>query len=264
MTERLTLLRPADIGRALARAVDRVDQAPLVLDPGLVAARLAAGSFEAVRSLLRGADATPEIPLIAARYLRWTGDIPTVMAAWPVIERALDQLDAADAHVRSATLDELQPAAVDVGRPQLAARLRALARSASPPMRVRAEGDARTILDVAADLLGIAPDAVRGRIGLRVNATRYDAIEVQNIRCADASIALVVERGADDVSIRIEQTAGAVPLTALLEPSVARATAAEVDGVPADLAFRETDEGIVVPVQVVLDDTRTLRIRAPA
>jgi hypothetical protein len=67
------------------------------------------------------------------------------------------------------------------------------------------------------------------------------------------------------LTVRLEQDAGAIPVTALLEPFVPGAVSAvRVDGRSASLAPRAVEGGTRVPVQLVLDRGRTLEIEFDA
>jgi hypothetical protein len=73
---------------------------------------------------------------------------------------------------------------------------------------------------------------------------------------------LRVERTGTGLDVEIEQTHGAMPIRAILEPVVtARALAgATVDGHPASLVPRPLGDRIRVPVQLALDHTRRLSL----
>jgi hypothetical protein len=116
------------------------------------------------------------------------------------------------------------------------------------------------ICDVAFNILGLEPDAVRGRLRLRPRLDRFAEIEALNIRFGDGSVGMSATRDGAMIVLRIEQDSGAIPMTVLLEPFVDGPVSAEVDGRRADLTPRSTDGGTIVPVQLVLDQARTLII----
>src|SRR5690606_21239343 len=77
----------------------------------------------------------------------------------------------------------------------------------------------------------------------------------------DATITVSIQRDDESVAIRADQTAGATPLTLILEPTIqAPVAACFVDDTPADLAVRPSARHVVVPVQLALDAPRELRI----
>jgi hypothetical protein len=115
---------------------------------------------------------------------------------------------------------------------------------------------------LAAGILGIDPDAERGRLRLRLHVPaawlRWGA---ENIRIGDAAVGLRIERSAARIAITAEQSSGALPLTLILEPTVhAPVEQCFVDGQPADLALRPLPDRVIVPVQLALDAPRELRI----
>jgi hypothetical protein len=284
--DRLTIDRPAALGELLGRAVRSVCASPITVSCAeltLLDARLAAGDFESVLALLRVATPTPALPLFTARYVRWTGDLQSAAAIWNNTLASLDPAldERVEPALRQACCIELAATAVDLGDAQLAARLHRIARtieSVTPP-RLQGDASAERVCDVAFGTLGIEPDAARGRLRLRPRLDRLDELHARHIRFGDGSVSLQAERTDAAVTIRIEQIAGSIPITALLEPFVLRPQSASVDGHPADIAaqvvagrqagrhashvWRDTADmggGTIVPVQLVLDDVRTFVI----
>ncbi|MHB1168458.1 MAG: hypothetical protein ACYC28_04155 [Longimicrobiales bacterium] len=115
---------------------------------------------------------------------------------------------------------------------------------------------------LSAGILGIDPDTERGRLRLRLHVpTAWPDWAATNIRLGDASVDLRIQRDARTVRITADQTAGALPLTLILEPTVhAPVSACFVDAHPADLALRATADHVIVPVQLALDAPRELTI----
>jgi hypothetical protein len=265
MQQEFVIVAPADVGAAWDRARAELRARPLSIAPDMlpvVSARLACGDFETVRELLREAPPGAALPLIAARYHAWSGDLHTVMAVFEQVRAALPLIDQLQPALRLATWSELERTATDAGDPILASRLVARARAetvADPD--IPTEAPAATVLDIAHDLLGIEPDAPRGRIRLRPHIGAHDAIDVRGIRFADGSLRLAVIRTDEGVEIRVEQDAGALPFTLILEAVVAVALGTAIDGRVADLQVRPHEHGVIVPVQLVLDDVRLLRVR---
>lgn len=273
MHDRLLITRPPSLAAALAGAVERACARPIVVaasDLGLLDARLACGDFDAIRVLLRDAAPTPALPLFVARYVMWTGDLQSAAGAWSAVLASLDlPPDQANAALRRAACLEVARTATDLGDAPLAARLLGIARSpaasagaaaAAPP--AHGDWDSSRICDVAFNVLGLEPDAVRGRLRLRPRLDRFDELEVHNIRFGDAAVGMAATREGASVVLRVEQDAGGIPITVLLEPFLDDPATAEVDGVPADLTPRTIDGGTILPVQLVLDQARTLVVHA--
>lgn len=232
------------------------------------------------------ADSQLALPLFLARYIRWTGDLHSAASMWNDVVAELEAVleSAAATPLARAICLELAPVATDVGDVQLAARLHGIARSlaqarpnsAGLPNRGMGEAapdDVRLVLRIAFDTLGIEPDAAKGRLRLRprldgaaksffgMSASEPGTgVRVRNIRFSDGSVRFDAVRDDDALTIRVEQVAGSIPMTVLLEPFVAAPGAATVDGVSADLVPQSVEGGIILPVQLVLDDTRTLVI----
>jgi hypothetical protein len=121
------------------------------------------------------------------------------------------------------------------------------------------------VLTLAHGLLGIEPDAPRHRIRIAPRLSGTTSFIVRGIRCGDATVSLRVDCDAGELALRVAQDAGAIPLTAVLEPvTEAPVGNAWVDGRRAELDVRSCGAGIAVPVQLVLDDERTLCIARPA
>jgi hypothetical protein len=236
-------------------------------------AALAGGRFDRVRTVITtlaarpAAPELPALPLIVARYAAWTGDLTTVAASWAAVRAALEVVLADERHrtLRAQTCTELQRTATDIGDPLLAASLHRSARAGGLDPGAHPESDraAAVVLDFVHGRLGAEPDAARHRLGLRPDLVTAGVVHVRNIRFGDATVALDC-RWDDErrrLSCRVEQDAGAIPVTALLEPIVAGAVhTTRVDGRPAALAPRPHDRGTIVPVQLVLDDSRRLDI----
>lgn len=271
MPHRLTIVRPPDIGVALAQAVAGVTAGPLRIDTGALpqaSARLACGDFESVRDLLRDAVPDPALPLMLARYIRWTGDLQSAAGIWPRVLTALEHVLAPDADpvLQQHTAALLQGTATDLGDAHLAARLHRHARNAAATFAVEKgrDPDVDVVCDVAHHLLGIEPDASRGRLRLRPRLGAYAALDARHIRFADGSVTLTAAHEGSTVQYRVEQVEGSIPITLLLEPFVEQPRAAEVDGRPAGLVPQTVNGGIIVPVQLVLDDVRMLVVHTGA
>lgn len=302
MQDRLTIDRPVALASALAEAVRSVCDRRLSLDVAdlaLLDARLASGDFESVLDLLRTAAPSPALPMFVARYVRWSGDLRSAAAAWSHVVASLEPpfTEQLDPSLRRASLTAIAPTATDLGEAVLAARLLALARQigtevhagGAPPAEADGDRDVQLVSDVAFNTLGIDPDAARGRLRLRPRLDETDDLTARNIRFADGSVSIHAVRERDVLTIRVEQDAGSIPITLLLEPFVRGTGPATVDGQPADLvpqkatanapqpgslmtpregaagpgagaAQTHAASGTIIPVQLVLDEVRTLVI----
>src|SRR5690606_34801086 len=97
-----------------------------------------------------------------------------------------------------------------------------------------------------------------GRLRLRPRLGAHRALEARHIRFADGSITLHAAQDGSALVYRVGQVEGSIPVTLLLEPFVERPLSAEVEGRPADLVPQMVGEETIVPVQLVLDEERTL------
>lgn len=265
MQPALTISDPADVGAAFGRASAALRATPLRITADMlpvISARLVCGDFEAVRALLRDPTPASALPLSAARYLAWSGDLQTVMAIFEDVRESLPLVDQLQPNLRHATWSELQRTATDAGDPVLASQLvtRAHAEAADISEAVF-PSPADLVLDVARTLLGIEADAPRGRIRLRPHMGAHAAIVVRELRFADGSIDFSAERLHDRVEFRVEQASGALPFTIILEPVLEAALGATIDGATADLHVQPHEHGVAVPVQLVLDNVRRLVVR---
>jgi hypothetical protein len=288
----LTLLDPADAARQHAADVATLERHEL--DPStdglpLVMAALACGRFDRVQRLLRVWPAGPTLPVAAATYAAWSGDLFTVAGLWAMVRESLGALESADGPtvvLAVAGLHALQRAAADLGDPQLAATLVGRERQARSRLgALTDDGDAERlavalglrpfpavpgsaepiaaalrILRLARHDLGLEPDAPRHRLRLRPRLLG-DRLAVRDIGFADGTLDLVLRRDGNCLRCRVAQQSGAIPATVILEPVLPAApSAAWVDGTPADLVPRREGDDVVLPVQLVLDAERCFDI----
>jgi hypothetical protein len=290
--ETLTLLDPADAARQHAADVATLERH--VLDPSsdglpLVMAALACGRFDRVQRLLREWPAGPSLPVAAAAYASWSGDLFTIAGVWATVRESLAALDCADAPtvvLAVAGLHALQRTAADLGDPQFAATLIGRERQARLRLDAMADGGAADSLAAALGLrpppaapvsaeptaaalrllrlarhdLGLEPDAPRHRLRLRPRLVG-DRLAVRDIGFADGTLDLVLHRDGKLLRCRVSQQSGAIPATVILEPVLpALPSTASVDGTPADLVPRREGHDLVLPVQLVLDAERCFDI----
>jgi len=131
------------------------------------------------------------------------------------------------------------------------------------PPSAGAPGAAMVLATLAHGLLGIAPDAPSGRLGLAPALPDHiRSFTVGNIRVAEARVGLEYRREGRVHRYRLEPLGGRIPVMAVFEPSVPLAVVSSirVDGAPADLDRTPEPGRIRLRVQLPLDATRTLEI----
>lgn len=112
---------------------------------------------------------------------------------------------------------------------------------------------------VVEGLLGVEPDAPRGRLVLRPRLPRsWGHCVVRNLRVGGASVELELEREGGRHAFTLRQVSGGAPLRVIFEPELEgeRLVAARVDGEAAELDAEASEGRVRVPVQVVLDHER--------
>ncbi|HUF50339.1 MAG TPA: hypothetical protein VMN60_05865 [Longimicrobiales bacterium] len=256
----LTITRPAALGNRLAAAAAALAAAPPSVD--VLLAELALGLERRTLDHLRAPDPAP---LVAARYAAWTGDLATIAAIWqPLRAAALRVLADDGAPDRARTCAALERTATDLGDTRLAADLHRAARAADTPGPPGhpAAGD---VLRIVHTILGLEPDAPRGRLVMRPRLDAMPALAAHHIPFAAGSVRLDCSRSPLLLTCRVAQDAGAIPFTLLLEPHfTGRVRAARVDGRAATLDSRLRDGVTAVPVQLLLDDERVLSLELDA
>jgi hypothetical protein len=197
-------------------------------------ALLSCGDPGAARDLLRDPHRyslhADDAAALSARYLRWTG------------ATGLSRTLAANA--RTATAPTSRPDGI-------------------VPATERAEAFVACVNGFMDGVLRIEPDAPRLRLTLRPRLPpAWDSLKVERIRMGDALVSFRYERAGQEHCVKVEQTAGAMPATLILEMALqANALAgASVDGHTAVLDARLHRERLHVPVQLVLDAPRELRL----
>jgi hypothetical protein len=164
-------------------------------------------------------------------------------------------------------VDDATPAALwhDAG---LRARLTTDDGSRQGPQPDTAADAARLILALVHGSLGVEPDATRHRLRIRLRLPAGCAdLRVDDIGFGDGTLGLHVSQAAGKIRVRIRQDSGAVPITVLLEPVLPGGSvvqAATVDGTLASLSPRPVADGVMVPVQLVLDADRELLLQLDA
>lgn len=224
-------------------------------------ASLATGDNSFTRRLLHylnGEDHT----LLAARHYLWTGDDATfrgelakILPALHTIESFAEMSDVADALESIGAATEANATRERAG----SAQRRLLTNWEAGNCDVLpAANAADTTLAFVHGMLGVRPDAPRGRLRLRMCLPDWiDYMVVHNLRLGDAMVSLRYAREANSIRYQIEQFAGAMPVRLIFEPTFRQAIkSVDVDGVTASLSLQQQGDRIVAPMQLMLDDAR--------
>ena len=264
-------------------------------------ARLAIGDAAAVRSLLHVSLGDPARSmvdgalqlLLAGHYLAWTGDVAGIRAGWPALRersRALASVSNPDFDrgLRAGALAALVHVAEGIGRSAEALELRREARDAvtgaatveslravpgwperdgAGALPAFADRPGRStaadlLCELVFDVLGVEPDAMRGRLRIRPRPPADpDRLAVRNLEVGAAALSFRFERRGRVFCMAVVQDRGRTPLTLLLEPELpGRLVAARVDGHQAELGPLVLGSHTRVPVQLVLDHERRLEL----
>ena len=226
-------------------------------------ASLAIGDREFSRKLLthlQGADYL----LLVARYFLWSGDDGLLRAQLPRIDAALQQ------GPPFVELHELAIALESIGADAEAAAVRS--RCANVQRRILPDWDAANCNELPAaaatdtvnvfmyTMLGVAPDAPRGRIRIRLCLPEWLAsLSVENLRMGDALLRLQCTRAGEHDRYVVEQIAGAMPVRLIFEPTFTRPIkSVSIDNAAAELSMQPHRDRVVTPVQLMLDHQRVL------
>jgi hypothetical protein len=133
-------------------------------------------------------------------------------------------------------------------------------KGAWPPLG--AQSAANVIIGFVYGLLGFSPDATRGRLRLRPQISDdWQLATIRNVRIGDARVSMECTRESRSWQFQLVQSAGAYPLRLIFEPALpALPKRAFVDGKQAELDYIPRGERIVAPVQIVLDEHRTVTL----
>jgi hypothetical protein len=208
-------------------------------------------------------DATLPYLALAGDYHAWTGDTATVGTEWPRLMAAWDRVRGlADAGV----VDGLVRMAEALGEravAQAVASRHGRARGQAVGPAEGGEGVGLTALARVRRLLGVEPDAVRGRLTLRPRPpSEWEHFQVRGLSMGDAAFALAYRRTGAVHRFTLRQDRGPVPATLILELEIpGPLRAARVDGVAAQLAAVAVEAGAWrVPVQLALDHERVVEL----
>lgn len=130
-------------------------------------------------------------------------------------------------------------------------------------LRAGAPGAGVLLATLAHGVLGLAPDAPAGRLGLAPSLpTHADTFRVRNVRVGDVRATLDYRRNGPNHRFVLTPLEGRVPPMVVFEPALAggRVRAVRVDGKAAELDAVEAGGRTRVRVQLPLDGVRTLEI----
>jgi hypothetical protein len=221
---------------------------------GDIPALIAVGEFGWVRALLPRVGEPGLFLESFGAYFMASADDALARASWP---RVVAMLASQDDGPTADTLRSLVAAAEAVGDRASAASLTERARTAS----LARQPSLDLISSTAYETLGYAPDAPKGRLVLRPRIdSEWNRLQIDNVHIGDALIAVEYSRIDGHMTFAITQVAGAYPIRLIFEPILAvRVAKAFVDGTPASLDFRPHGDGIIIPVQIMLDERRVVR-----
>jgi hypothetical protein len=232
-------------------------------------ASLAIGDREFSRALFEHLEGAGYL-LLAARHYLWSGEDHVLREQLLRLDLELQQVPP------FVELHELAIALESIGATAEASAVRA--RSANAQRRILPDFDAQdcnefpaaspahTVNTFMHTHLGVAPDAARGRLRMRVCLPDWiDEVTVDNIRMADALITMRYKREGVAHQYSVEQVAGAMPVRLIFEPTfTAAVTAAHVDDVAADLNVQPHGQRVIAPLQIMLDNRRSIRFETNA
>jgi hypothetical protein len=229
--------------------------------------------------------ATAALLLLVGQLLDRSGDVPMLRGLWPALRRAGAALvaDAAleagaavgwsraaggtwapaiQALGRVAEAVGITDPAVGAGAGVAVGTIEGSAAMGVAPVPGAAEHDPEHVLPRVRELLGVEPDASRGRLVLRPRPpAAWDRFEARGIRMGEAGFSLRYDRRGRVHRLAVRQDLGAVPVSLILEPELTgRPVAARVDGRPAALDSTVLGERSRVSVQLALDHERTLEL----
>lgn len=274
---RMGLVRRGDSRlHAVERGADGIERSLGAADETRVAiALLALNDREVARELLSGgADPGIErLTTLAGAWAIWTGDAAGLAAVHEPISNWIREIalrsDAVEADEWTRAARAVAPAVADlmgdreppraVQRPAIepGSALAALGETGPPGMARHA---ARETLRLMHDMLGVGPDAGRGRLRL---APRLEpgSSRLTGLRVGDATFAMrATVEAPGHIEIEVEQTSGPAPYRLILEPRASgrRLTAAMIDGKAADLDASAEEGGVRVRMQLVTDHARVV------
>jgi hypothetical protein len=242
--------------------------------PDAVLALIAVGDFQRARTVLASYQSDHQFLDLYGRYFAATGDRAFAHAHWARVKSALQT---SSDGIRADTLRDLAHVAEAIGEGRMASEVNRLAhgRRGQAERRWKLDHDettterwpdlpfAQIIIGFAYGVLGVSPDAARGRLRLRPRLPdTWDAASVHNINVGDARVRLDYARDSSGWQFELSQTAGAYPFRLIFEPVLhGLPKRALVDGRDAELDYVPLGHHVVAPVQIVLDERRTVQLR---
>jgi len=213
--------------------------------------------------------------LLLARFAAWTADIEFTREVWTAHRELVDAISTAS------VLIELANTAESIGERNDASHMRERAVAAhphgldalvaSPSADHRSTNAVRRVLHFVHSILGAKPDATRNRLVLQPRLPdACSRLRVTNLRLGPAAIQLEYHRdpaaptraGTVTHTFVLTPLEGMVPIRVVFEPAIPGQTIhnVTVDGTHGSLDVRRSGDRLLCPVQIVLDNVRTLEV----
>jgi hypothetical protein len=212
--------------------------------------------------------------LLSARYFAWSGDLAFLRSNWNRVQQAVHGGDP-NAVGRNTVFRELADVAREIGAAGIHVTTNASSsddwsflrpwtswsESGLPARATSLPSAARPIASLVFGMLGVEPDAARGRLRLRPVLPRdWPELSLERLRMGEAHIDFRYQQNQDELQFSFNQVAGTVPMRVIFEPLIAasRIAGITVDGRPAALHLERQGERWSCPLQVVLDHERRI------
>lgn len=203
--------------------------------------------------------------LLAARYFLWSGDDALLRTQLPRIDRTVSNVEPfAEMHELAIALESIGAGAETAAvREQAAnAQRRVLPKWEAHDCNFLPAAEASdTVNTFVYAMLGVTPDAPRGRLRLRPCLPEWlSSLTIHNLQMGDALVWLRYEEDARGVTYVVEQIGGSIPVRLIFEPTFNQPiNSVIIDGKPAELDVKIVDSRVIAPVQIMLDNERVLR-----
>lgn len=140
--------------------------------------------------------------------------------------------------------------------------LRDVVRSGGAAGLANSAATSMAIVPFVFGMLGVVPNADRGRVRLRPQVPGdWDSLNVSGLCVGEARVSLLFRRDGRRHIFDVSQDSGAVPLRLVLEAAVpGTIVSVRVDDAAAELDIRHFGERQLAPVQLILDRTHRLEL----
>jgi hypothetical protein len=211
--------------------------------------------------------------LLASRFLDAVGDLAFLQGEWPSVRRAWKLARDAgpggeSGELRAAAIEGIPRAAAALGDAEVAAEAEDRRHQVGTGARRVVDlhrpdsHDPRGVVPRVRELLGVEPDATRGRLVLRPRPPKgWTRFQARSLAMGEARFTLSYGSEGRVHRFGVTQDRGAAPARLILAPELdGNLVAAWVDGERADLAPVKRGDRTGVPVQLALDHERTLEL----